>query len=61
MKKYIEKSLPIFRAFTAKKAADKRVFRGYIIFLFPVFILLFSLSSCSFLTNPDKTTISGTV
>ena len=58
MKKYIEKSLPIFRAF--------RVFRGQNFFrLFLFFLLLTSyfllFFSCSFLTNPDTTTVSGTI
>ncbi|HDH31752.1 MAG TPA: hypothetical protein ENH26_03190 [Candidatus Wolfebacteria bacterium] len=54
---YLLKSLPVFRAF--------RVFRGQNFFrLLLSFLLLpfyFQLFTCSFLTNPDKTTISGTV
>ena len=54
---YLLKSLPIFRAF--------RMFRGQNFFRLLLFLLLptsyFLLFTCSFLTNPDKTTVSGVV
>ena len=58
MKKYIEKSLPIFRAFRVFRGQN--FFRLFLFFLLPTsYFLLFS--SCSLLTNPDKTTVSGVV
>ena len=45
------------RFISAKLTADRRVISGQNFFIF----LLFTFLSCSFLTNPDQTKVSGVV